>query len=135
MDPCMPNTSLANARVIARVKLGVPVQYASRMSVNHVCKAINICKSTNIMPPMEYRTFKGKTYLIDPKSPISIKDFVMLLGNGSVDDIKKIAKELKLMTECISRKELKSNIIKILEHSFQANNCEFIIAIILSLSS
>jgi len=115
MDPCVPGISLADARSFARVKLGVPGKYASKMSSLQICKAARTCKRTNIMPPMEYHAVNGKMYLLDPKSPISIKDFLKLLGNGSVDDIKKIAKELKLISEYISKKELKSNIIEMLQ--------------------
>jgi len=64
---------------------------------------------------MEYHAVNGKMYLLDPKSPISIKDFLSLLGNGSDDAIKKIARELELVTEYISKKELKSNIIEMLQ--------------------
>jgi len=115
MDPCVPGISLADARSFARVKLGVPGKYASKMSALQICKAARACKRTNIMPPMEYHAVNGKMYLLDPKSPISIKDFLSLLGNGSDDAIKKIARELELVTEYISKKELKSNIIEMLQ--------------------
>ena len=115
MDPCVPGISLANARAHARIKLGVPSKYANKMSVAGICKAAKQCKTTNIMPPMEYRQFKGKMYLIDPKSPLSIKDFVLLLGKGSTDDIKRIAKLIGLVTNSVTKSELKSNIIKILQ--------------------
>jgi hypothetical protein len=115
MDPCVPGISLANARAHARIKLGVPSKYANKMSVAGICKAAKQCKTTNIMPPMEYRQFKGKMYLIDPKSPLSIKDFVLLLGKGSTDDIKRISKSIGLVTNSVTKSELKSNIIKILQ--------------------
>ena len=70
MDPCVPGISLANARAHARIKLGVPSKYANKMSVAGICKAAKKCKNANIMPPMDYRQFKGKMYLIDPKSPL-----------------------------------------------------------------
>ena len=115
MDPCLPGVSIEDARTIARVKLGVPPQYANKMSVAQVCKAMNLSKKTNIMPPMEYRVYMGKTYLIDPKSPLSISDFVTFLKAKSVSDIAPVARKLKLVTEYVSKSELKTNIIKILQ--------------------
>ena len=115
MDPCLPGVSIADARTIARVKLGVPSQYVNKMSVAQVCKAMHLSRKTNIMPPMEYRTYKGKTYLIDPKSPLSISDFVTFLQAKSVGEIAPVARKLKLVTEYVSKKELKTNIIKILQ--------------------
>ena len=113
MDPCVPGISLENARAHARIKLGVPAKYANKMSVTGICKAVKSCKT--IIPPMEYKQFKGKIYLIDPKSPFSIKDFILLLGNSSIDDIKRLAKNVGLVTLSITKSELKSNIIKILQ--------------------
>ena len=115
MDPCVPGTSLEDARASARAKLGVPAKYAAKMSVNSICTAFKACKKTNIMPPMDYRRFEGKVYLIDPKSPLSIEDFMMVLGPGQLSDVQRIAKKLGLMTNGPSKSELKSNIIKILQ--------------------
>jgi len=115
MDPCVPGTSLEDARASARAKLGVPAQYASKMTVKSICLAFKLCKKTNIMPPMDYRRFGNKVYLIDPKSPLSIQDFMMVLGPGQLSDVQKIAKKLGLMTEGITKSELKTNIIKILQ--------------------
>ena len=112
MDPCVPGTSLEDARASARAKLGVPAKYAAKMSVESICKAFKFCKKTNIMPPMDYRRLEDKVYLIDPKSPLSIQEFTVVLGTG---DLTRIAKKLGLMTNDISRSELKSNIIKILQ--------------------
>jgi len=112
MDPCVPGTSLEDARASARAKLGVPAKYAAKMSVESICKAFKFCKKTNIMPPMDYRRLGDKVYLIDPKSPLSIQEFTVVLGTG---DLTRIAKKLGLMTNDISRSELKSNIIKILQ--------------------
>jgi hypothetical protein len=112
MDPCVPGTSLEDARASARAKLGVPAKYAAKMSVESICKAFKFCKKTNIMPPMDYRRLGDKVYLIDPKSPLSIQDFTVVLGTG---DLTRIAKKLGLMTNEVSRSELKSNIIKILQ--------------------
>jgi len=114
MDPCLPGVSLSDARAFARLKLGVPPQYANKMAISQICQASNICHKTNILPPMEHRLFKSKMYLIDPKSPISIKDYILLLGNGNIQDIKKIAQSVKLVTEGVSKKELAAEIIKVL---------------------
>jgi len=115
MDPCVPGTSLEDARASARAKLGVPAKYASKMSVNSICTAFKACKKTNIMPPMDYRRCEGKVYLIDPKSPLSIEDFMTVLGPGQLSDVQRIAKKLGLMTNGTSKSELKSHIIKILQ--------------------
>jgi hypothetical protein len=118
MDPCVPGVSLEDARASARAKLGVPQKYASKMSVESICRAFKFCKKTNIMPPMDYQKFNGKYYLIDPKSRelnISIKDFLAVLGPGKIEDVQKIAKKLELMTNGISKSELKTHIIKILQ--------------------
>jgi len=112
MDPCLKNTSIGNARIIARVKLGVPERYTKGMTVENVCKAIKLCRSTTILPPMNSSEFGGKRYMIDPKSPISAKDFVILFGKG---DITRIARVFGLSTEGVSRINLKSNIIQALE--------------------
>jgi len=76
---------------------------------------MNLSKKTNIMPPMEYRVYEGKTYLIDPKSPLTIGDFVTFLQAKSVSDIAPVARKLKLVTEYVSKNELRANIIKILQ--------------------
>jgi len=118
MDPCVPDVSLEDARASARAKLGVPQKYASKMSVESICRAFKFCKKTNIMPPMDYQKFNGKDYLIDPKSRelnLSIKDFLAVLGPGKIEDVQKIAKKLELMTNGISKSELKTHIIKILQ--------------------
>ena len=115
MDPCVPGISLENARAHVRIKLSVPSKYANKMTVSGICKAVKLCKNTNIMPPMDYRQFKGKMYLIDPKSPLSIKDFLLLLGKSSTDDIKRIAKSVGLVTLSVTKSELVSSIIKILQ--------------------
>ena len=116
MDPCLPNTSLGNARIIARVKLGVPEKYTKKMTVAHICKAMTICRSTTILPPMNSSEFEGKRYMIDPKSPISAKDFVLLFGtSGTLSDCKRIARIFGLSTDCVSKNNLKSNIIQALQ--------------------
>jgi len=115
MDPRLPNVSIANARTIARVKLGVPAQYAKKLSLSQIRNATTMSKKTNIMPPMEYREYKGKTYLIDPKSPLSIGEFVTFLTAKSVGAIAPVARKLKLVTEYVGKNELKTNIIKILQ--------------------
>ena len=115
MDPRLPNMSIANARTIARVKLGVPAQYAKKLSLSQIRNATTMSKKTNIMPPMEYREYKGKTYLIDPKSPLSIGDFITFLTAKSVGAIAPVARKLKLVTEYVGKNELKTNIIKILQ--------------------
>jgi hypothetical protein len=115
MDPCVPGVSIENARAHARVKLGVPAKYANKMSVSSICKVSKMSSKTKILPPMEYRQYKGKMYLIDPKSPLSIRDFILLLTTGKTDDIKRIANEMGLLTDSISKSEIKSNIIKLLK--------------------
>jgi hypothetical protein len=117
MDPCVPGVSLSDARAFARNRLGVPPQYAKKMSVVQICKAVKGCSKSNIMPPMSYKTFKNKTYLIDPDSPLTIKEFIILFKKGTAEEIKKIAKKLKFITEYISLKEVKSNIVKFLQVS------------------
>jgi hypothetical protein len=114
MDPCLPGVSIADARTIARVKLGVPPQYVNKMSVAQVCRAMKLSKTTSIVPPMEYKTYKGKTYLIDPKSPLKINEFIMFINAKTLQDVAKIAKILSLVTEYLSKKELKTNIIQVL---------------------
>jgi hypothetical protein len=114
MDPCVPGTKNSNARVAARIKLGVPDKYAKGMTAESVCRAINICKHTKIVPPMEYSVYKGKMYFIDPKSPLSVRDFVEMFSKGG--DIKSAARKLKLVTENITDRELRSNIIDVLKN-------------------
>ena len=111
MDPCIPGVSVQDARAFARSRLGVPPEYANKMTVKQICKAMRECGKTSIMPPMDL--CDGK-YLIDPRSPLSIKEFLSLLTPSStMEDIVKIAKKLNLMTEYLSKGELKSNIIEI----------------------
>ena len=114
MDPCLPSTTNANAKVVARIQLGVPPQYAKNMTRDSVCKAITLCKKTNILPPMEYSfdSKKGMMYFIDPRSPISARDYVELFSNG---DIVSVAKKLKLTTENIPNTKLKGAIIGLLK--------------------
>ena len=113
MDPCLPSTTNANAKVVARIKLGVPPQYAKNMTREIVCKAITLCKKTNILPPMEYSfdSKKGMMYFIDPKSPISARDYVELFSNG---DIVSVAKKLQLTTDNIPNAKLNGEIIGLL---------------------
>ena len=118
-DPCLPGVTLSEARSIARIKLGVPDQYAKKMSVAQVCKAMNARSTTHVVPPMNYRKHlkTGKTYLIDPESPLTVNDFVVLLGTKGATqrDIARIAKKVKLSTDCLSKRELVVNIIHVLE--------------------
>jgi hypothetical protein len=76
---------------------------------------MSLVKKTNIMPPMEYRKYKNKTYLIDPKSPLHIGEFIAFLSSNNLSDVVPVAKKLKLVTEHLSVGELKKNIIKILQ--------------------
>ena len=115
MDPCVPGMSIGDARAVARIKLGVPPQYTKNMSVQQICTAMSLVKKTNIMPPMEYRKYKNKTYLIDPKSPLHIGEFIAFLSSNNLSDVVPVAKKLKLVTEHLSVGELKKNIIKILQ--------------------
>jgi len=115
MDPCIPGISLDDARAHARIKLGVPAKYANKMSVKDICKVSKMSSKTMILPPMEYRQYKGKMYLIDPKSPLSIKDFFSLLVDGKLVDIQRIGRNIGLLTDSVSKNELKSNIIKVLK--------------------
>ena len=115
MDPCVPGMSIGDARTVARIKLGVPPQYTKNMSVQQICTAMSLVKKTNIMPPMEYRKYKNKTYLIDPKSPLHIGEFIAFLSSNNLSDVVPVAKKLKLVTEHLSVGELKKNIIKILQ--------------------
>jgi len=117
MDPCVPGINVANARATARIQLGVPAKYANKMSVDSICKSFRMCKDTNIMPPMDYRKSKrnGKVYLIDPKSPLTCDDFLILLEPSTIEEVQKIAKKLSLVTAGVNKSELKSNCIKILQ--------------------
>jgi hypothetical protein len=112
IDPCVPGVSPSVAKAYAEAELGVPTKYAKKMSVAQVCRAVQACKKTTIMPPMDLRVIKNTFYLIDPNSPLSIKDFLIVFGKG---DIVPIAKKMKLITEHVKRHELRSNIIRMLE--------------------
>jgi hypothetical protein len=114
MDPCVPGVSTADARSFARVKLGVPPKYAKKMTAKQICAAAKACKSTNIMPPMEYRVYKGKVYLIDPETPLSIEDYIAIFKKGDLTRIKKIAGNLGLVPASLSKKELITNIVQVL---------------------
>lgn len=116
MDPCVPrNNAGADARSYARVKLGVPPKYAKKMSAKQVCAAAKACKSTNIMPPMDYRVYKGKGYLIDPETPLSIQDYIAVFKQGDLTKIKKIAGNLGLVPASLSKRELITNIVEVLK--------------------
>lgn len=112
MDPCRTGANVANSRAMIRSNLGVPRAYANKMSVNNICTAFKNCQKTNILPPMDLHTVGNHTYLIDPRSPISVNDYVVLFGKG---DLKKIAKKVGLVHLGLSRNIIKAGIIDVLK--------------------
>ena len=112
MDPCRVGANLANSRAMIRTNLGVPREYANKMSANGICTAFKNCQQTNILPPMDFRTKGTKSYLIDPKSPISLSDYLILFGKG---DLKRVAKKVGLVHLGLSRSVVKAGIIDMLK--------------------
>ena len=112
MDPCRTGANVANSRAMIRSNLGVPRAYANKMSVNNICTAFKNCQKTNILPPMDLHTVGNHTYLIDPRSPISVNDYVVLFGKG---DLKRIAKKVGLVHLGLSRNIIKAGIIDVLK--------------------
>lgn len=118
MDPCRVGANLANSRSMIRTSLGVPREYANKMSANGICTAFKNCQQTNILPPMDFRTKGTKSYLIDPRSPISLSDYLVLFGKG---DLKRVAKKVGLIHVGLSRTVVKAGIIDMLK---SLNICE-----------
>lgn len=112
MDPCRTGANLANSRAMIRSDLGVPRAYANKMSANSICSAFKNCKQTNILPPMDLHSVGNRTYLIDPRSPISVNDYIVLFGKG---DLKKVAKKVGLVHLGLSRNIIKAGIIDMLK--------------------
>jgi len=113
MDPCRVGTNLNNARAMIRTNLGVPREFANKMSANAICKAYKNCKHTTILPPMDFHMVNGQGYCIDPRSPLSVKDYLVLFGKEG--DLNRIAKKVGLVPIGLSRKILKASIIDMLK--------------------
>lgn len=112
MDPCRVGANLNNSRAMIRTNLGVPKEYANKMSANAICKAYKDCRNTTILPPMDFHMVDGRGYCIDPKSPLSVKDYIVLFGEG---DLTRIAKKVGLVPIGLSRRILKASIIDMLK--------------------
>ena len=62
---------------------------------------------------MDFRTVGNRSYLIDPRSPISLNDYIVLFGKGG--DLKRIAKKVGLVHFGLSRTIIKAGIIDMLK--------------------
>jgi hypothetical protein len=82
---------------------------------NHVPKSnkkiLNIyqkCTTSSVLPSsMNIKKYQGKLYAVDPKSPLSIRELVTLLGRGS-PQIFSVAAKLGLRHPGLSQSETKS---------------------------
>jgi hypothetical protein len=88
------------------------------MSAGNICTAFKNCQQTNILPPMDLRKKGDKSYMIDPRSPISLSDYLILFGKG---DLKRVAKKVGLIHVGLSRTVVKAGIIDMLK---SLNICE-----------
>lgn len=61
---------------------------------------------------MDLHSVGNHTYLIDPRSPISVNDYIVLFGKG---DLKKVAKKVGLVHLGLSRNIIKAGIIDMLK--------------------
>jgi len=101
---------------LIRSELGVPKNISNKMSQSNARQSFKTCKGSSILPPMDFKKFGEDIYLIDPKSPLTARDFAILFGkNTQLDEIKRISKKLGLVAEYQNARVLKSNIIQILK--------------------
>ena len=107
---------ISNVRALIRSELGVPKNISNKMSKSNARQSFKTCKGSSILPPMDFKKFGEDIYLIDPKSPLTARDFAILFGkNTQLDEIKRISKKLGLVAEYQNIRVLKSHIIQILK--------------------
>ena len=114
MDPCNPESNVDNVRSALRTKLGVPKSYASKFSRQDACTAFRTCKKSNVFPSLKLDKAGGYIYFIDPESPLSAKQYRILFERGTVEQVRSIAKKLKVTAINKPKRILKANIVGIL---------------------
>jgi hypothetical protein len=114
MDPCNPESNIDNVRASLRTNLGVPKSYATKFSRKNACSAFRVCKSSNVFPPLKLDKAGGYIYFIDPESPLSAREYRLLFETGKIEDVRKIAKKLKVVKLDEPKVVLRATIVSIL---------------------
>lgn len=114
MDPCNPESNIDNVRALLRTNLGVPKSYATNFSRKNACSAFRVCKSSNVFPPLKLDKAGGYIYFIDPESPLSAREYRLLFETGKTEDVRKIAKKLKVVKLDKPKAVLRATIVGIL---------------------
>jgi len=117
INPCNPNSNIQNVQSRARTNLGVPKSLAARLNKNNLCNAYKKCgKNASSLPPMKLSKTKTHVYLIDRNSPITAREFEIVLGKGKLSELRKIANKLGFMnTKLDSKSVLKTEITAMLK--------------------
>lgn len=114
MDPCNPESNIDNVRALLRTNLGVPKSYATKFSRKNACSAFRVCKSSNVFPPLKLDKTGGYIYFIDPESPLSAREYRLLFETGKIEDVRRIAKKLKVVKLDEPKAILRATIVSIL---------------------
>jgi hypothetical protein len=114
MDPCNPESNIDNVRASLRTNLGVPKSYATKFSRKNACSAFRVCKSSNVFPPLKLDKAGGYIYFIDPESPLSAREYRLLFETGKIEDVRRIAKKLKVVKLDEPKAILRATIVSIL---------------------
>lgn len=111
MDPCNPNTNLNYARSQVKVNYNLNNVYARRLNKRNICSIYTRCKNAKTLPPLKLSTYNEYVFLVDPRSPLIARDYVILMGRPDKKDVQRIAKKIKLVKiKDKTKKELLINI-------------------------
>jgi len=106
MDVCDPGQDMKNIRKLILVHAGKKI----RLSRDKVCDIFRSADEGKLpLPPL--RITKDKSYLVDPKSPLTQNDYEILFSSSSVhSEIRRVAKKVGLINVNKTKSELKSAI-------------------------
>ena len=118
-NPCSNGANMNNIRMRVKSNFFLPKKFASRMNQKDICNAYNRCKQATSLPPMKYQQSMGKFYLLDSKSPLSGREYRILLSKSSkISQLKTIAKKVELVYKKetkLTKTFLRTNIIEALK--------------------
>ena len=108
MDVCDPSVDLKTLREMVRQDTGLDV----KLTKNQICQVYKDVQE-NMLPLPPLVMSSDRTYLVDSKSPLSVKDYEKLFNSKStVKDIKRILKKIDGILPQLVTKENMLNSIK-----------------------
>ena len=114
MDPCNPKTNISIARAAVMDTLFLNAKEIDHLSQTDLCKLLTICRENALpYPPLmkPCRVIGKYRISVSVISPLNAKDYVILLGNPTIIQLKKIAEKVDIFYTNENRDNLRKFII------------------------